>query len=155
MSSAGTVRYTGIPGIRTLYHNNSKIQAVFACYYYITMPTSDPIKKKASARRHYLKHAAAIKAAVKINRDKAKDRWREYKASLACVQCGENHPATFDFHHVIRKPDNQKVNKLLSNKSYKKAIKEIKERCVVLCANCHRKLHHDEWLATKKGAEAP
>ena len=120
------------------------------------MPTKDKEKRSEIAKKHYAKNAARIKAAVRANNIKIRQKWREYKASLSCVKCGENHPATFDFHHIERKPDNQKVNKLLSNKSYKKAIKEIEERCMVLCANCHRKLHHEEFLQKeKKGAEAP
>ena len=119
------------------------------------MPCVDKEKRKVHARKHYVKHAAKIKAAVKVNRDRAKDKWREYKSSLSCIKCGESHHATFDFHHVERRPDNQKVNKLLSNKSFKRAMKEIEERCIVLCANCHRKLHHEEYLQKKeKEAEA-
>ena len=119
------------------------------------MPSKDPIKKKEIARRHYLKNAAVIKAATKNNKEKYRQRWRDYKATLSCVQCGETDPATFDFHHVIRSKDNKKVNKLLTNGNYKAALKEIEERCIVLCANCHRKLHDAEYRAKKKGAEAP
>jgi hypothetical protein len=123
------------------------------------MPTKDPEKKKKIAKRHYEKHAEKVKAKTKANKEKARQKWRDFKATLSCTQCGENHPATFDFHHVVRLPDNKKVNKLLSNGNYKAALKEIEERCIVLCANCHRKLHDEERLQKKnkkkKGAEAP
>ena len=119
------------------------------------MPVKDPVKKKAIARKHYLKNAAVIKAKTKINKDKYRQQWREYKATLSCVQCGETHPATFDFHHVVRSKDNRKVNKLLTNGNYKAALKEIEEKCIVLCSNCHRKLHDAELLEKRKGAEAP
>ena len=114
------------------------------------MPVKDKEKKKEIAKRHYQKHAAKIKAATKIGKEKYRQKWRDYKATLSCIQCGENHPATFDFHHVVRLPDNKKVNKLLTNGSYKAALKEIEERCIVLCANCHRKLHDSEFLQKKK-----
>jgi len=120
------------------------------------MPTKDLEKKKEIAKRHYKKHAAKIKAKTKVTKEKARQKWRDFKSTLSCVQCGENHPATFDFHHVVRLPDNRKVNRLLANNNYKAALKEIQERCIVLCANCHRKLHHEEALQKKKkGAEAP
>jgi hypothetical protein len=114
------------------------------------MPVKDKEKKKAIAKRHYAKHTAKIKATTKSNKEKYRQKWREYKATLSCIQCGENHPATFDFHHVVRSPDNKKVNRLLTNGNYKGALKEIEERCIVLCANCHRKLHDAEFLQKKK-----
>jgi len=120
------------------------------------VPVKDPAKKKEIAKRHYAKHTAKIKASTKANKDKYRQKWRDYKATLSCVQCGESHPATFDFHHVVRSKDNKKVNKLLTNGNYRGALKEIEERCIVLCANCHRKLHDAEFLQKKKkGAEAP
>jgi hypothetical protein len=122
------------------------------------MPTKDLEKKKEIARRHYEKHAAKIKEKTKITKEKGRQKWRDFKATLSCIQCGENHPATFDFHHVVRLPDNKKVNRLLTNNNYKAARKEIEERCIVLCANCHRKLHDAEHLEKKKKkkrAEAP
>jgi len=118
------------------------------------VPVKDPVKKKEIAKRHYQKHAAKIKAATKVGKEKYRQKWRDYKATLSCVQCGENHPATFDFHHVVRAKDNKKVNRLLTNGNYKGALKEIEERCIVLCANCHRKLHDAEYQAKKKKKEA-
>ena len=118
--------------------------------YNNAMPTKDPEKKKEIAKRHYEKYAEKIKEKTKKTKEKGRQKWRDFKATLSCVQCGENHPATFDFHHVVRLPDNKKVNKLLTNNNYKAARKEIEERCIVLCANCHRKLHDAEHLQKKK-----
>jgi hypothetical protein len=67
---------------------------------------------------------------------------------LRCEHCGEDHPATFDFHHVKKDPDNVKVHKLIKNGAYKKILEEIK-KCIVLCANCHRKHHYEEAQAKK------
>ena len=54
-----------------------------------------------------------------------------------------------DFHHIKRSKDNRPVNKLVSNHNFKDAYEEIK-KCMVLCANCHRKLHHQERVDKKK-----
>ena len=43
------------------------------------------------------------------NRDGKIQEWfREYKRTLACEVCGENHPARLDFHH--RDPREKKVS---------------------------------------------
>lgn len=64
---------------------------------------------------------------------------------VCCSRCGYNkNKAALEFHH----PDNNKeytINSLtrtaLSNKD--KIMKEI-EKCVVLCANCHREEHYPQ-----------
>lgn len=58
-----------------------------------------------------------------------------------CIKCGESDRACLDFHHrdPIEKIDN--VSHLLADlRSKERILKEI-EKCDVLCANCHRKLH--------------
>lgn len=67
-----------------------------------------------------------------------------WKATLSCTQCGENHPATLDFHHHTPHPDNIKINTLMKTSRFTFAKKEIAEKCIVLCANCHRKHHWDD-----------
>jgi len=65
----------------------------------------------------------------------------EYKRTLSCVRCGENHPATLTFHH--RKSSDKKFeigNAVALGVSLEKIIAEI-EKCDVLCANCHAKEH--------------
>jgi len=69
-----------------------------------------------------------------------------YKKTLKCTKCGENHPATLDFHH--RDPKD-KIGSIAHSSclgwGMKKLLKEI-AKCDVLCANCHRKLHYKEPL---------
>jgi hypothetical protein len=107
------------------------------------MPSNNKENQKRHSKTYYEKHSAKIKAASKINSKRAKDKWREYKATLSCSKCQENHPATFDFHHEdpTKKEDN--IHRLLSNGQYAKLEEELK-KCIVLCANCHRIHHYEE-----------
>ena len=64
-----------------------------------------------------------------------------------CVDCGiepgEQWPVSvFDFHHLQDK-DLSIATILHRKKCYNIVVKEL-EKCVVLCANCHRKKHFDE-----------
>lgn len=110
------------------------------------MAYSDPKdpRQKAAQKRWYERNKETHKANTKANKEKGKLAWRGFKATLKCALCSENHPWTLDFHHIVRDPSNKKVYKLVSGGMYKQAIKEIREKCVVLCANCHRKGHYYE-----------
>jgi len=64
-----------------------------------------------------------------------------YKAALACVDCGESHPATLDFHHVDPSEKERSLGDIGKyGWSRAKVLAEI-AKCVILCANCHRKRH--------------
>jgi citrate lyase alpha subunit len=111
------------------------------------MPYKDPevrrIKQSIYKKRHYEKNKASHIERTKKNKSKRKKEWDEFKASLKCTHCGVQHPALLDFHHVIRGPDKQSVNKLVADGRFTAAKEEIK-KCVPLCANCHRLLHWQE-----------
>jgi hypothetical protein len=115
-------------------------------------------KQKTYSNTYYAKNKTAVIAASKISAKAYKEQWRSFKATLSCVNCGQNHPATFDFHHVDRATKEYSVNALVKNRAFKKAIEEVK-KCVVLCANCHRIHHYEEHqnkkAKKKKGAKAP
>jgi hypothetical protein len=60
----------------------------------------------------------------------------------SCQRCNGVFPsAAFDFHHVGDKDNNPSA--LISNASVERIAAEI-ERCVLLCANCHRIEHARE-----------
>jgi transcription elongation factor Elf1 len=111
------------------------------------MPYKDPEVKKAKHKEYSKKYYEANKEAhgkrVSARKKELRVLWSEFKATLSCQHCGETHPATFDFHHIKKDPTNRKVHKLLQSQNYNSAREEIK-KCMVLCANCHRKHHYEE-----------
>jgi cytochrome c553 len=98
-------------------------------------------------KAHYEKNKKAYVEKAKKNKAVEKQKWAAFKATLSCTQCGEGHPAALDFHHIKRSRNNIKVHVLVKDGRFKKAYEEIK-KCLVLCANCHRKLHYKEYKKT-------
>jgi len=64
-----------------------------------------------------------------------------------CVTCGENHPAALDFHHIDKNTKYKSISKMGEHPPTQ-VQKEI-NKCIVLCSNCHRKLH---WSGIDKGS---
>jgi hypothetical protein len=116
------------------------------------MPYLDKEKRNECQRRHYERNKEAIKKKVSAQRKVSKAKWAAFKKTLSCLECGENHPATLDFHHVNPHESDNKVHKLLASGAYLKAREEIK-KCIVLCANCHRKHHYEEFQHKKRVAK--
>lgn len=73
---------------------------------------------------------------------KAKQKAVAYKGGV-CADCGgEFHQAVFDFHHLNpTEKDLGPASALLLK--WEKAKAEL-DKCVMLCANCHRLRHHAE-----------
>lgn len=145
-SFASSPRWAGV---------NNCFLVLIPLYYYLTdssigkfMPYKDlevrKAKHKEYSKKYYEKNKAKVQAAVNINRRTARQAFRMFKASLSCTKCGENHPATLDFHHHTPHKDNIKISKLLADGRFSLAMSEIKEKCIVLCSNCHRKHHYEE-----------
>jgi hypothetical protein len=59
--------------------------------------------------------------------------------------CGEKHPAALDFHHTD--PSTKKASVGSLNMDSIAAINAEIAKCIVLCSNCHRKLH---WTTSKQ-----
>lgn len=63
---------------------------------------------------------------------------KEYKKTLKCSRCPENHPRCLDFHHRDPSEKEQVISEAVRNFSLVRLKKEI-DKCDVLCSNCHRK----------------
>lgn len=79
-------------------------------------------------------------------RENAKERYRrkkkhveEIKNDRGCVNCGETEPCCLDFHHLEDKDYN--ISKMIGDDASLEKIDEEIDKCVVICANCHRKHH--------------
>ena len=65
----------------------------------------------------------------------------EYKSTCTCQKCGDTRPYVLDFHHLDGNDKDYLVSQMqYSTYSKERIIKEM-EKCVILCSNCHRKVH--------------
>jgi len=66
------------------------------------------------------------------------------KAQYKCAKCGDDRGYVLDFHHIDPSKKDVEVSRMISN-NYKldKVYSEI-EKCICLCANCHREFHFFE-----------
>jgi hypothetical protein len=62
----------------------------------------------------------------------------DYKREHSCYYCNEDEPIALDFHHIDDKDIEIGAGK--QQVSFSKLKQEL-EKCIVVCANCHRKLH--------------
>ena len=98
-------------------------------------------KRNKSGYNSYCKQCKSKKAREKARFEKKVAI--HYKGGK-CVDCdGIFHQAIYEFHHLDEK--NKKANPahLINRYGFKKAKEEL-DKCVLLCANCHRIRHHKE-----------
>ena len=76
-----------------------------------------------------------------VARRKRLSRWiDEYKVECGCSFCGLDIPWCLDFHHL--EPGEKEYNmSQIVRVGWKRTLVEL-EKCVVVCANCHRKIIH-------------
>lgn len=99
---------------------------------------------KSVRKAWYERHKARV-IQHNINNKNKNIAWlAEYKKTIRCIECGEDHVACLEFHHTDPQAKEYNVAQLARGTySISRIQKEI-EKCVVLCSNCHRKLHYDE-----------
>jgi len=91
-------------------------------------------------KRYYEKNKNEI---YKRKRERINSRREELKKLLGgkCKVCGYNKClSALEFHHNSGKKEAH-VSRLIMDFSKQKSLKEI-EKCILLCANCHRELHN-------------
>jgi len=73
---------------------------------------------------------------------KLKSQMIEYKGN-SCVRCGYNkYQGALEFHHLD--PNEKDFNpSLLKKYKFDERIKEELDKCILVCANCHREIHYE------------
>jgi transcription elongation factor Elf1 len=108
----------------------------------LELPEDKKWKELTPYQRYYYKNREKEKERTKKRTEELKKWFKDYKKKFKCSSCGEDHPACLDFHH--KKGKEAGVTELVSRRNTsKERIKEEIEKCQVLCANCHRKRHHN------------
>lgn len=100
-------------------------------------------------REWYKEKSEQIKTKRKIYLQEKRKWYDEYKQTLKCSKCEENHPSCLEFHHIDPKKKDFSISNALIQLNLNKIdiLKEI-DKCIVLCSNCHKKHHWNE--KTKK-----
>jgi hypothetical protein len=114
------------------------------------MPFKDPEKRRAYRRKWYQNNKKSERAHIKRRKLEIKSWFKELKSGLYCMKCKENHPATLEFHHKDVNKKEKTIGLMIRDGfSIERISLEIK-KCMVLCANCHRKVHYLERKNLKK-----
>ncbi len=96
--------------------------------------------RKEIDKRYYIKNKKKIYE-NKLNRRKQLKEEVVNKLGGKCQKCGYNkYFAALEFHHNKGKKEGN-IQSYLYKESRQKILKEVK-KCILLCANCHREVHH-------------
>ena len=96
-------------------------------------------------REYTKKNSAKIDAARKAKKQAIMD----WKRERGCTVCGETEPWVLDMHHLNPK---EKESNPAQSATLQTFLKEA-HKCVLLCSNCHRKVHAGVMQITSKHVE--
>jgi hypothetical protein len=69
------------------------------------------------------------------------EQYQEWKSKQQCAVCGEDESVCLDLHHTDPTQKDDTVSNLVYRTTSWSRVYEEVQKCVVLCANCHRKTH--------------
>ena len=93
---------------------------------------------KPYVKKYMKEHPERVKQYDKNTRIKRGKVLEELKLS-GCAKCNDKRPYVIDFHHTD--PSTKKI--AMSDASIKQILAE-KNKCILLCSNCHREFHYLE-----------
>lgn len=64
------------------------------------------------------------------------------KRERGCIRCGADDPACLDYHHTDEDEKEMAVVRMITHGYGKDRLREEIAECEVICANCHREVHH-------------
>lgn len=97
--------------------------------------------RKEYDRQRFQSNKAKRIAQNKARQEFLKAKVDEYKAANGCSRCSENTPVCLDFHHLDSDEKEIEIsNAVRCGWKLERILKEI-SKCILLCANCHRKEH--------------
>jgi hypothetical protein len=99
---------------------------------------------RAKNRKHYEANKAKYVAQSIAYGKQYKDWYKDLKKDLRCERCGEDHPATIEFHHLDPTEKENSVSQMIVSRLSKETILAEMAKCIVLCSNCHRKEHYEQ-----------
>lgn len=97
-------------------------------------------KEKISKQKHYVKHKEDYIRRSQEQKERITKIINDLK-SEGCSLCGEKCIPCLEFHHLDPSQKDFNISQMKVKGNISKLQDEI-AKCVLLCANCHRKVHH-------------
>lgn len=108
--------------------------------------------KKEIDRELYTANNSSRQSKIRSRQRKAQAELKEYlteiKKNSKCAICGEDRWWVLDFHHI--KDKKFEVPSLARRGCDVETLKKEIDKCIIICANCHRDLHFRESEEYKK-----
>lgn len=73
--------------------------------------------------------------------DTLMEQVREFKRANGCSLCDESEECCLDFHHVESDTKEETISRMVALGNSWERIQSEMEKCILVCSNCHRKLH--------------
>lgn len=133
-------------------HNTRKIEVIkrLAKYKICLMCNTKKSNKHFYVRRdgtEMLPYCKPCTSLQKIQRNrKFKQECIKYKGGK-CQRCSYNKcNNALEFHHIDQKQKDFSISEV-RNKDMNNKVKSELDKCMLLCANCHREIHEEIWHA--------
>lgn len=109
------------------------------------IPYKDHEKRKEYHRRYnkrwYKENKETVRQRTEAAKAKVRDWIKQLKGTLACEICGEKADECLEFHHRAPKDKLFSIGKATALGYSLPNVKREIQKCAVVCANCHRKIH--------------
>lgn len=93
-----------------------------------------------SYKRSRNKKKKHYKNTQQLREQKNKKRFDAWKHARGCSVCNEDEPICLDLHHLTSTDKENEVANMVRKVSWKTLMTEV-NKCIVVCRNCHAKIH--------------
>lgn len=105
------------------------------------MPYKDIIKQKQAQHESYLRNKEKTRKKVQSLRANHREWYNALMKDKCCTYCPENCIPCLDWHHLDPSTKNENISKMMNSCRTFNTILEEMNKCIVVCSNCHRKIH--------------
>ncbi len=107
---------------------------------------------KVDHEQHYQKDKAKYKERSSTRRKRVTAEYAAWKSQQVCCRCGESDEVCLDAHHTDPTKKDFQLAKLGQEEFGSERWHTELAKCIIVCANCHRKIHKYELRV--RGGEA-
>ena len=115
------------------FFSNKKRKSGFDCYCKEC--------RRIYSRKHYKMQTEYYENKNIRRKKKTRAYVVDFRTGMKCARCGFDNPAALDFHHLDPTQKEFSISQAHVRGIGLERIKKEIEKCIILCANCHRIEH--------------